>query len=294
MTRRNSPTAKARRVAGTLREMRTRAGMSAPDAAHGVDHDASWLSRVERVETRPHPNDVRALLTLYGNLSPEAIEAVVAVARQAKQKGWWYKYSDAMPEWFGNYIGLETDAAMIRTYEVQAIPGLLQTEEYARATIMAGATPGPPALIDKQVALRVDRQTLLNSDEPPQIRVVLDEAVLRRPVGGHKVMGAQIEHLVVLAARPNVQVQVLPLAAGVHAGLNGSFVILDFAPPPVHYPSAAEDRLVYIDTLLSAIYLEEPGEVAAYAAVFEQLRAEALPPEDSCHLMRTIAADMSV
>ncbi|HEY9392132.1 MAG TPA: helix-turn-helix transcriptional regulator [Mycobacteriales bacterium] len=293
MTRRTSPTAKARRVAGTLREMRERAGMSAADAARGVDHDASWISRIERVENRPHPNDVRALLTLYGNLSTEAIDAVVAVARQARQRGWWYRYSDVMPDWFGHYIGLETDAAMIRTFEAQVVPGLLQTADYARATILSTAAPDPVDRVEQRVCLRIERQALLDADDPPHLRVVLDEAALRRPIGGPKVMGAQIEHLVVMAARPNIQIQVLPTAAGIHAGMDGSFVLLDFSPPPAHYPGAAEDRLVYIDTLLSAIYLEEPGEVAAYAAVFEQLRAEALPPEDSCHLMRTIAADMS-
>lgn len=293
VSRRNSPTAKARRVAGTLREMRTRAGISPADAARGVDHDVSWISRIERVENRPHPNDVRALLTLYGNLEPAAIDAVVQVARQARQRGWWYRYTDMLPDWFSQYIGLETDASVIRTFETQAIPGLLQIEDYARATILAGTMPGPLDQIDRQVALRVDRQELLSADDPPHLRVVLDEAALRRPIGGREVMRAQVEHLLTMAERPNIQVQVLPLASGAHAGLNGSFVILDFPPPPAHYPGAAEDRIIYVDTLLSALYLEEPKEIAAYAAVFEQLRAQALPLPESRDLIRTIAADMS-
>lgn len=273
--------------------MRVRAGISPADAARGVDHDVSWISRVERVETRPHPNDVRALLTLYGNLEPAAVDAVVAVARQAKQRGWWYRYQDVLPDWFGHYIGLETDASMIRTFEAQVIPGLLQTADYARAAIMSTAAPDPMDSVERQVSLRIDRQILLDADDPPHLRVVLDEAALRRPIGGPKVMRAQVEHLVRMAERPNIQIQVMPLAAGVHAGLDGSFVILDFAPPPEHYPTAAEDRIVYVDSLLSALYLEHPGDVAAYAAVFEQIRAEALAPDESCGLMRTIAADMS-
>lgn len=293
VSRRNSPTAKARRVAGTLREMRTRAGISPADAARGVDHDVSWISRIERVENRPHPNDVRALLTLYGNLEPAAIDAVVQVARQARQRGWWYRYTDMLPDWFSQYIGLETDAVAIRTFEAQVVPGLLQTADYARAAIMSTAAPGPMDSIDRQVSLRIDRQVLLDAEDPPQLRVVLDEAALRRPIGGPKVMAEQVEHLAVMAQRPNIQIQVLPLAAGVHAGLDGSFVILDFAPPPEHYPTAAEDRIIYVDSLLSALYLEQPREVAAYTTVWEQIRAEALAPEDSCSLMRTIAADMS-
>lgn len=293
MTRRQSPTVKARRVAATLREMRERCGMSAADAARGIDHDASWLSRVERLETRPHPNDVRALLTLYGTLEPAAIEAVVTVARQAKQRGWWYRYSEVMPDWFSNYLGLETDASVIRTFEAQVVPGLLQTADYATATIMAAPTPGPLHRVEQQVALRIDRQSLLDVDDPPHLRVVLDEAALRRPIGGPKVMAGQVDHLVRMTRRPNIQVQVLPYGTGPHAGLDGSFVILDFPPPPAHYPSEAEDRIVYVDTLLSALYLEQPAEIAAYAAVFEQIRAEALPPEESRELMQSIAIELA-
>lgn len=286
---------KARRIAGTLRELRERSGTTVADAARAVDHDASWLSRVERVETRPHPNDVRALLALYGGLDEAAIEAMVAVARQARQRGWWYKFSPVMPDWFDTYVGLETDAACIRTYEPQWIPGLLQTEAYARATLLASATPDPTDHIDQRVALRIERQLRLSGgDDPPRMRVVLDEAAVRRHIGGPAVMREQIEYLIKLAEQPHIQIQVIPFESGAHPGLNGAFVIFDFPPPPAHYPSAAQDKdkIVYLDTLLSGVYLEHADEIATYAAVFEQLRAVALGPHDSCAFLRGVAADL--
>lgn len=290
-TRRHSPTVKARRVAGTLREFRERAGISMVEAAKKIDHDGSWLSRVERLETRPHPNDVRALLGMYG-LDERAIEAVVTVARQAKQRGWWYRYSPLLPEWFDTYIGLETDASFIRTFEPQLIPGLLQTEAYARAAMMAGSTPERPDRIDERVALRMERQALLTNEDPPQMRVVLDEGALRRCIGGRAVMHAQVEHLIKMSEQPNIQIQVLAFETGGHAGLDGAFVLLDFLPLPVDYPGAAEDKIVYVDTLLSALYLEGPAEVSAYAAAFEQLRADALEPQQSRELLDAIAASL--
>src|SRR5215510_3880640 len=167
VTRRASPTVKRRRVAATLKLLRERSGMTAAEAARQVDHDQSWLSRIESLETGIHPNDARALLAVYG-VTGDAAEAVVDLARQARQRGWWHTYKESVPDWFSTFVGVESDAVVIRTFEPQTVPGLLQTEEYARAVIAAAAARRSAKDIERQVALRMDRQALLTNDDPPQ------------------------------------------------------------------------------------------------------------------------------
>lgn len=266
--------------------------MTIAEAARQVDHDQSWLSRIESLDSGIHPNDARALLAVFG-VTGDAADAVVTVARQARQRGWWASYGDAMPEWFSSFVGMESDASAIRTYECQTIPGLLQTEEYARAAIMASATPRQSDDIEQSVKLRIDRQALLANDDPPQLVVVLDEAAVRRVIGGRQVVRDQIARLLEEVQKPHIKVQILPFETGAHASLNGSFVILDFPPPPEPYPRAVDDRIVYTDTLLGSLYMEHPGEVAAYTAVFEQLRGEALSAERSRQLLHSVVKDLT-
>jgi transcriptional regulator with XRE-family HTH domain len=290
VTQRQSPTVRRRRLALTLKQLRARAGLSAADAARRVDHDASWLSRIESAEVRPHPNDVRALLGVYG-VDGDQAEAVIAVARQAKQRGWWQRYADVLPDWFSTYVGMESEASAIRTYECQMVPGLLQTEEYARAAFEGAPVPMRPDEVDRQVALRLERQAILTSDDPPLLRVVIDEGAVRRLVGGPAVMKAQVDHLIEVSRQSNIQILMLPYAAGV--GFDGSFVILDFPPLPEPYPDAAEGRMVYVDTLTGALYLERPGEVSAYAAAYEQLQALSLGPTETRATLGKIFADLA-
>jgi hypothetical protein len=254
-----------------------------------VDHDASWLSRIETAEVRPHPNDVRALLSLYGVEGDQA-EAVIAVARQAKQRGWWQRYTDILPDWFSTYVGMESEASVIRTYECQMIPGLLQTEEYARSAILGGPIAVRPDDGERQVSLRMERQAVLASEDPPLLRVVVDEGAVRRLVGGAAVMRAQIDRLLEASERANVQILMLPYSAGI--GFDGSFVILNFPPLPEPYPDAAEDQVVYVDTLTGALYLERPAEIAAYAAAYEQLQATALGPKQTRSALTKIAGEL--
>jgi hypothetical protein len=255
-----------------------------------VDHDASWLSRIESAEVRPHPNDVRALLSLYGVEGDQA-EAVIAVARQAKQRGWWQRYSDVLPDWFTTYVGMESEASVIRTYECQMIPGLLQTEDYARAAFRGAPVLTREEEVEKQVSLRMERQAILAQDEPPLLRVVIDEGAARRLVGGRAVMREQIMRLIEASERSNVQILLLPYAAGV--GFDGSFVILSFPPLPEPYPDAAEDQMVYVDTLTGALYLERPAEVSTYSAAYEQLQATALGPTVTRDTLSKIAAELA-
>ncbi|MCA2214124.1 helix-turn-helix domain-containing protein [Jidongwangia harbinensis] len=290
MTSRQSPTIRRRRLALTLRRLRDSAGLPAAEAARRVDHDASWLSRIESAEVRPHPNDVRALLSLYGVTGDQA-EAVIAVARQAKQRGWWQRYSDVLPDWFTTYVGMESEASAIRTYECQMVPGLLQTEDYARAAFRGAPVPMRDDEVERQVALRMERQAVLTADEPPLLRVVVDEGAARRLVGGPGVMKAQIDRLIDQSHRTNIQILLLPYAAGV--GFDGSFVILNFPPLPEPYPDAAEDQMVYVDTLTGALYLERPAEVSAYSAAYEQLQALSFGPQETRDTLNRISADLA-
>ncbi|MGA8112324.1 MAG: helix-turn-helix transcriptional regulator [Actinocatenispora sp.] len=287
-----SPTAKVRRMAGILRALREHTNMTVTDAAKAVSRNQGWLSRIEHCKDRIHPNDVLALLRLY-KTEDAVVEAVMELAKQARVRGWWLPYNSVLDHWFRNYVGLETDATFIRVYEPQVVHGLLQTEAYARAIIGACGIPDRSSGVDKTVQLRLARQKILVGEQPPQFRVVLDEGVLRRPTGGRKIMHEQVEALLEASERPNIEIQVLRLSTGAHAGLNGSFAILDFPPTPDGIPNAADDRLVYTDDLLGAHYFEEPAEIAAYSAVFEQLRADSLSAEGSRKLLRSIAKDLA-
>lgn len=290
-SRRASPTVPTRRVASTLKMFRERAEMGVGEAAAAVDRKPSWLSRIESMENRAHQNDVQALMRKYG-VEDSIIEAVMAVARQSRQRGWWYPYNDVLPEWFGQYLGLESDASFIRTFEALAVPGLLQTRDYARAATRASAAPAQDKEIERFVDLRVDRQQLLAGDDPVQFRGVLDEGILHRIVGGRQVMIGQIEHLLELAKLPNIEIQVLPFGAGAHPAMNGSFALMDFPPLPAPFPEA-DDRIAYVDLLVGAKYFDKSAEVAAYAAVWEQVRGDALPADESDALLRSIAKDLT-
>lgn len=291
-TRRTSPTVKRRRVALTLRELRARAGLKAADVARAVDKDTSWLGRVEKADIYCHPNHVSALLRLYGIEGRQA-EAVIEVARQAKQRGWWHRFRDAMPSDFSTFVGLENDATSLRTFENSVIPGLLQTKEYAHSLITASLVKARRTEIDRLVALRMERQALLDIDNGAEFRFVIDEAALRRLVGGQETMVSQIEHLLTVnETYQNVKISVLPLAAGAHAGIDGPFTLLEFEPPPDGYPDTSEPRVAYVETLTGAMYLESPGEISAYAAAWDGLNVAAEPPYRVPELLRTIAGDL--
>lgn len=291
-SRRSSPTVKRRRVALTLRELRERTGMTAAEAGRRANHDGSWLGRIEKAEVYCHPNNVEILLRLYGVEGRQA-QAVLAVARQAKSRGWWHSYRDAIPADFSTYVGLENDAILIRKYDTMCMPGLLQTEPYARALIEASLVKARRSEIDRLVALRMDRQALLEVDDPPELRIVLDEAVVRREVGGPKVMRDQITHLIEAADRwPNIKLMLLPFGRGAHAGIDGPFLLLEFDVPPEGYPDTTDPRVVYVESLTGAMYLERPDEISAYAAAWDGLCNSANPIAVTLETLRTIALDL--
>jgi transcriptional regulator with XRE-family HTH domain len=284
VTGEHSPTVRRRRLASELRALREAARLTCDEVADHLECSASKISRVETGRVSVSPRDVRDMLELYG-VEPQQRESLVQLARESRQKGWWHAYSDAIQPRFATYVGLEDAAAEIRTYEVNLIPGLLQTEDYARTVISAGNLTGTQEDVERRVALRMARQPTLTGDSPPQLWAVLDEAALHRTVGGPGLMRLQLDHLVDLAAMPNVAVQVIPFTAGAHPGMGKPFVILAF-------PERADPDVVYLEDLTSTLYLEDVDEIDRYNMLFNHLRATALSFEESASLITSVAKDL--
>ena len=267
-----TPTGRRRRLGAELRRLREAAGLTIDQVAEVLECSQSKVSRIETGQVSATPRDVRDMLALY-RVSDAQREAMVQIAREARQAGWWQKFVD-VPDGVPAYVGLETAATSIDVYMSLIVPALLQTADYARAVIGAVRPDLPGAEIDRRVELRLRRQALLDQDQPPALRVLLDDTVLRRPVGGYEVMAAQRRRLLKDAARPTVTLQMLPTAAGAHAGMDGPFTIFSF-------PAAAERDVVALDSAADALYLENPEDVARYRRVFELLLPAALTPEAS-------------
>jgi Domain of unknown function (DUF5753)/Helix-turn-helix domain len=248
--------------------------------ADRLECSASKISRIETGHTSATPRDVRDLLEIYGVRGAEA-EELVQIAREARQKGWWHPYSTVLT---GAYVGLEAAAASVRAYEQQVVPGLLQTEDYARAMIKAARPDIGEDEVDRRVRVRLGRQSLLSQDDPLELRVVLDEAVVSRPVGGDEVMRAQVQRLVEAADLPNVTLQVLPYDVGAHAGMDGTFAILDF-------PEPGDPDVVYAENATGGLFLEKSEELRKYIFIFEHIRAAALSPQESGALLAKLAKE---
>jgi len=284
MASEHSPTVRRRRLALELRRLREAAGLTCEEVAEHLECSASKISRVETGRVSVSPRDVRDMLELY-KVPAEQRDSLVQLARDSRQKGWWHAFSDAMMPQFATYLGLESAASEIRIYEVNLIPGLLQTEDYARAVIRSGMMNSPSEDVERRVALRMARQPAVTRDDPPKIWAVLDEAALRRRVGGAGLMRLQLEHLLTQAALPNVAVQVIPFAGGAHPAMGRPFVILVF-------PERIDTDVVYLEDLTSALYVEDVAEVDRYNVFFNHLRATALSFDDSSALIASVLKEM--
>jgi transcriptional regulator with XRE-family HTH domain len=270
-------TVKRRRLAAEMRQHREAANVTAEAVAEALECHPSRISRIEAGSVNVTSRDVRDYLEFVGLRGPE-LEALVELAKQAKKKGWWQSYRDVLT---GSYVGLESEAATIRTFEAQLVPGLLQTEEYVRAMTRAIKPIATDEEIQRRVEVRLRRQELLTQDEPPKYWAVIDESVLHRAVGGADVMRAQLVQIVSLSELANVDIQVLPFAAQAHAALDGSFQML-------HYADPKDAPVVYIEALGgTGLYLEEPDEIQAYTTVFDHIRAVATAPDESIKLLKT-------
>ncbi len=251
-----------------LRRLREAKGITLEEAGHKIRASHSKMSRLELGRVGFKDRDVADLLTEYDVLDEQERDMLRALARQANAQGWWHVYSDIMSSWFEAYVGLEEAASSVRTYEVQFVPGLLQTEDYARAVTMLGHADSPADELERRVSLRMARQKLLRGDDPLQLWAVVDEAVLRRPLGGPGVMRGQLLHLIEATAMRNVTIQVIPFHSGGHAAAGGSFSILRFAEPDL-------PDVVYLEQLTSALYLDKRDDLDHYKAVMESLCLEA-------------------
>ncbi|MEV7213807.1 helix-turn-helix transcriptional regulator [Kitasatospora cineracea] len=264
-----------------LRRLREGCAISREDAGYAIRASESKISRMELGRVSFKERDVADLLSLYGLAAGPDREALLALVREANKSGWWHSYNDVLPNWFQTYIGLEEAAALIRTYEVQFIPGLLQCEDYARAIFAQNRPALDDAEIGRRVTLRARRQKLLTDGRGPKLWAVIDEAALRRPVGGPEVMRAQLEHLVELAQLPSVVVQVMPFRFGAHAGESGAFSVLRF-------PEQDLPDVVYLEQLTSALYLDKRDDVDEYLQVMERLCVDSLTPQQTLDLLHAI------
>ncbi|WP_250032149.1 helix-turn-helix domain-containing protein [Paractinoplanes maris] len=280
MNQHRSPTIRRRRLGVELRRHREAARVTIDVVAERLGCSTSKVSRIETGHTSATPNDVLAMMDIYG-VTDEIKSELVQIAREARQKGWWHPFSTVLT---GAYVGLEAAARVVRTYESQVIPGLLQSEEYAIAMIRAARLGDSDQDIERRVRVRMERQSLLIQDDPIDLWVVLDEAVVSRPVGGDKVMRDQLARLITTARLPNVTVQILPFAAGAHAGMDGTFAILEFE-------EEGDADVVFTENATGGLFLEKAEELSKYTSIFETIRTSALPPGESIEMIQMLAEE---
>jgi transcriptional regulator with XRE-family HTH domain len=268
-------------VGAQLRRLRTELGLSREEAGEAIRASEWKIHRLENGQVGFKERDIIDLLRLYEVTDPSEIAEFVALTREANAPGWWQHYGDVLPRWFRTYVDLESAATLIRTYEGQFIPGLLQTDDYMRAVIGGAQLEESSEEMGRRVRLRMARQTLLTREHPPRLWAVVDEAALRRPVGGPEVMRGQLERLIDASKLPNVTLQVLPFAVGAHSGMPGAFSILRFADPEL-------PDVVYLEHLTNAVYLDKRDEVERYLDVMESLCDDSEHPGRTVELLERI------
>ncbi|MGP3922521.1 MULTISPECIES: helix-turn-helix domain-containing protein [unclassified Streptomyces] len=262
-----NPTVRRRRLGQELRRLREVKGMTAEEVAERLLVSQSKISRLENGRRSISQRDVRDLCGVYEVEDHRIVDSLMQMAKDSRQQGWWHAFGD-IP--YSVYIGLETDAASLRVYEPQMVPGLLQTRPYAEALITGALPEAASTEIDKRVQVRLRRQERIHAEESPlRLWAVLDESALRRVVGNRDVMREQLEALIELSQLPHVTVQVMPFSMGAHPGVNGQYAILEF-------PDAADSSVVYLEGVTSDLYLEKANDVQSYSVMYEHLRAQAL------------------
>ncbi|MEV7965717.1 helix-turn-helix transcriptional regulator [Sphaerisporangium sp. NPDC088356] len=282
---RGGPTALRILLGSQLRRLRTAKGITREQAGDAIRASHAKISRLELGRVGFKTRDVADLLTMYGVGESAERATFLRLAEQANAPGWWHKYSDLLPTWFELYVGLEEAASVIRTYEIQFVPGLTQTEDYARAVIVLGHSDAPKDEIDRRISLRMARQQRLTSSDGPRFWGLLDEAALRRPLGGSKVMRAQVERLLELTASPTITLQVVPFGQGGHAAAGGPFTILRFDEREI-------PDVVYMEQLTSALYLDKREETDPYMKVMDRLCVEASTVAESRRFLETLLKEM--
>ncbi|HEY6312880.1 MAG TPA: helix-turn-helix transcriptional regulator [Streptosporangiaceae bacterium] len=272
----------SRRLVIELKQFREAAGLTGEQVAEQMGWSVAKVYRIEGDRVRVLPRDVARLLTLYG-ITGEQADAVLELARLARAKDWWHQYSGAIPEWFQFYVGLEAATSAMQEYNAELVTGLLQTQAYARAVMAAAMRADADEEMERQIAVRLERQKRLTAPDAPTLWAVMNEAVLHRHVGGPQVMRDQLAHIDQIAGRSNVTVQVLPFTAGAHPAMLGSFTVMQF-------PDPADRDVVYLEAETGALYLEKPEDVRRYSLMIDYLRAQALGPAESRALIAQLAA----
>lgn len=278
------PAVRRRKLGAELRALRARAGLKSGEAARLVGWHQSKVSRIETGRSGVKPTDVELLLDAYDVRDAELRELLVMLAGSDDngRHHWWHAYRGLLPSTYSDFISLESQASVMRTLENSVVPGLLQTPEYAREVTRAAVDGAPDGKVDALVEVRLARQDVLRSNPPLKLSAVLDEAALRRTVGGPEVMARQLEHLGEAAQLPHVRIQVLPFGVGAHVGVTGPFVIFSF-------PSTSDLDVVVLDHLTSSLYLERKEDLQAYSEAFDSLQVHALSPEETLDFIAGVA-----
>jgi transcriptional regulator with XRE-family HTH domain len=281
-----------RQLGRYLRDLRGQARLTVRAAAEALEWSEAKIWRIETGQTSMRSLDVEQMCRIYG-APADATEGLMALAKETKAKGWWLSYSDVINEGFDVYIGLEEAAAHLLWYEAELVPGLLQTAEYARTLIRADNPGLDDDEVERRVQLRIARQSLITRvTAAPELRVVLNESILRRPVGGYDVIRAQLRRLVEVSDLPNVALKVLPFDVGMHAGImSGPFVVLEF--PASGNGRASEPPTVYVDGFTGALFLDKPGEINRYRAAFGDIWAAAVDEAASRNLIVKAAEEFN-
>ncbi len=274
-------------LARQLQALREKAGMSYEQAADAI-YSSQWtIRRMERAEGGLKPLTVKSLLTTYGVTDAREIDAFLALCRDANKPGWWHSYDDVLPGWFRTFVGLEEAATLIRGYEPHWVPGLLQTPDYARASVRTGFPNATDTQVERRVALRLARQQVLTRPDSPRLWMVIDEAALRRPAAttGTAIMRDQLDRLIEATEMPHITVQVLPFTAGLHPAMYGPFRIFRFGEPEL-------PDIVYGESLTSAYYIDNPGEAAAYIQALDRISAQAAPADETTKVLGAIGKEI--
>lgn len=284
MTTGPGPTVRRRQLGKELRRLREGAGKTITEAAQWVGIKSPTVSKIENGRQAIRPTNVRLLLQLYGIGAPEA-DTLITLAGEANQRGWWASYGDTVPDWFRNFVGLEADASEINGYDSELVPGQLQTAEYAEAVILAAHPNTTRDELTRLVTFRHERQERLAGNTPPRLHFVLNEAVLRRPVGGAEAFRKQLDHLTEMAQLPHVDLQVLPFSAGPHAAMGQTFTVLRFPG------DEAGLDFVYLENDRGALYLERPADVDRFQTIFGQLAAVALTSSETSKFLAKVRGE---
>ena len=267
-----------------LRRLRERAGISCAEAGYNIRGSASKISRMETGRISFKERDVEDLLTLYGLHDTEERGQLLALVAQSRQTGWWHRYNDRMPKWFEDYVGLEEAAARIQSWELQFVPGLIQTEEYARAAVAHGHPRAASDAVERTVELRMRRQKILDGTHPPRLWMVIDESVLHRTLGQRTVLKRQIDRMLELTDQPHISLQVIPFSRSGYVA-EGAFSILRFA-------EAELPDIAYIEHLTGALYLERLDEIEVYGRAFDRLVVDAETPRGSRQFLDKVRAEL--